>query len=173
MNSLLPRSLFAGLVLCCASGGVLAHGTLNLTGSIRDSTCALSQDSKDFTVSLGSISRKQFSLKGDVAQSKDFGIKLENCGKDVKSVRVTFSGTPDADDATALALEPGGATGIGVQILDGNMNPIKLTEASLPYPLTANASTVTLNFNARYITTHPPVSNGPANASGTFVFNYD
>ena len=173
MKRLSLYSIYLGLSYLTLSGYAYAQGTLNLTGSIQDSTCALSQESNDITVTLGPTTSKQFITKGDVSQPKDFAIKLENCGKDVKSVRVTFSGTPDPQDSSVIAVDAGGATGVGVQILDKNMSPIKLTEASLPYSITPNSSTVTLNFNARYIATHLPVTEGIANASGTFVFLYD
>lgn len=173
MKRLSLCSVCLGVCYLTVSGYVFSQGTLNLTGSIQDSTCALSQESDDITVTLGPTASKQFITKGDVSQPKDFAIKLENCGKDVKSVRVTFSGTPDPQDSSVIALDAGGATGVGVQILDRNMSPIKLTEASLPYPITPDVSVITLNFNARYIATHLPVTEGIANASGTFVFLYD
>ncbi|MEB4675815.1 type 1 fimbrial protein [Enterobacteriaceae bacterium G50] len=173
MNNRLPHSFFTGLIFCCLPGLALAQGTLNLTGSITNTTCALSQESQDILVTLGSASLKQFTVKGATAQAKDFAIKLEDCGKGVTTVRVSFSGTPDNDDASVIALDAGGASGVGVQILDANMNPIKLTEASLPYPLEASPAEVTLKFNARYIATRLPITTGIANASGTFVFHYD
>ncbi|SIY09027.1 fimbrial-like protein [Shigella sonnei] len=85
------------LFLLGLTGGceLFAHdGTVNISGSFRRNTCVLAQDSKQINVQLGDVSLTRF-FHGNYGPEKSFIINLQDCGTDVSTVDVTFSGTPD------------------------------------------------------------------------------
>lgn len=84
------------LFLLGLTGGceLFAHdGTVNISGSFRRNTCVLAQDSKQINVQLGDVSLTRF-FHGNYGPEKSFIINLQDCGTDVSTVDVTFSGTP-------------------------------------------------------------------------------
>jgi len=73
-----------------------------------------------------------------------------------------------------VALAPGGATGMGVQILDGNGNPIAFGR-KLPSNLvlnTASGGNYTIRLGARYYQVNATTTPGVANASVTMTLEY-
>lgn len=171
-----PRSLF----FCLVSGLLWipvseAHdGTVNITGTIADNTCTVSQDSKAMTVSMGDVSNKTFSRPGDGSAYQSFSISLEKCGGAASRVSVTFSGAADSENNDLLALTGGAgyATGMGIGIYDAEKNLIPLNQPGEETTLTADQASVTLNFFARYVASGATVSAGTANASATFKLTY-
>ena len=87
------------------SSELFAHdGTVNISGSFRRNTCVLAQDSKQINVQLGDVSLTRFS-HGNYGPEKSFIINLQDCGTDVSTVDVTFSGTPDGVQSEMLSIE--------------------------------------------------------------------
>ncbi|TNV17207.1 fimbrial protein [Buttiauxella sp. B2] len=176
-HSLLSRFaalfLFALFALWATSSS--AHdGSVNITGSIVDKTCAVSADSKSLLVTFGDVSRKTFARAGDASRYEPFAINLEKCGAGASNVTVTFTGNADSRDPALLALTvvAGGATGVAIAIYDSEKEQIPLGQPGGGSDLAPNQASVTLNFYARYLANGGTVASGPANSSATFMLNY-
>ncbi|STF94729.1 Fimbrial protein [Escherichia coli] len=152
---------------------LFAHdGTVNISGSFRRNTCVLAQDSKQINVQLGNVSLTRFS-HGNYGPEKSFIINLQDCGTDVSTVDVTFSGTPDGTQSEMLSIESGtdAASGLAIAILDDAKILIPLNQASKDYSL--HSSKVPLTFYAQLRPVNSDVQSGKVNASATFVLHYD
>lgn len=167
-HSLLVRGIF--LALFAYTTTTFAQGTINITGAIRDNTCTLSSDDLEKNVELGTVSNKQFYATGATLPMVPFSLNLVNCGPAVSTVSVTFSGNTDQNNTSVLAVDAGGATGLGVQLLDINKKPLIIGTPANAYVL--KPGNVELKFYARYIATLDKVTSGAANAATTFVFTY-
>lgn len=163
------------LFLLGLTGGceLFAHdGTVNISGSFRRNTCVLAQDSKQINVQLGDVSLTRFS-HGNYGPEKSFIINLQDCGTDVSTVDVTFSGTPDGVQREMLSIESGtdAASGLAIAILDDAKILIPLNQASKDYSL--HSGKVPLTFYAQLRPVNSDVQSGKVNASATFVLHYD
>lgn len=171
-----PRCFFFCLVsgLLWAPVSQAHDGTVNISGTIADNTCTVSQDSKNMTVSMGTVGSKSFARTGDGTAYQPFSISLEKCGGAASRVSVTFSGVADSANRDLLALDGGAgyATGMGVGIYDSEKNLIPLNQSGEETTLTASQASVTLNFFARYVASGTTVAAGMANASATFMLTY-
>lgn len=128
---------------------LFAHdGTVNISGSFRRNTCVVAQDSKQINVQLGDVSLTRFS-HGNYGPEKSFIINLQDCGTDVSTVDVTFSGTPDGVQSEMLSIESGtdAASGLAIAILDDAKILIPLNQASKDYSL--HSGKVPLTFYAQ------------------------
>lgn len=73
---------------------------------------------------------RQFPTTGSTSPAVPFQITLSECSKGTTGVRVAFNGIEDAENNTLLKLDEGSntASGLGIEILDGNMRPVKLND---------------------------------------------
>ena len=129
---------------------LFAHdGTVNISGSFRRNT------------------------HGNYGPEKSFIINLQDCGIDVSTVDVTFSGTPDGVQSEMLSIESGtdAASGLAIAILDDAKILIPLNQASKDYSL--HSGKVPLTFYAQLRPVNSDVQSGKVNASATFVLHYD
>ena len=153
-----------------------AHdGRVYVTGTITDNTCTLSPDSQDMTVDMGAVSNRQFLHPGEGANWQSFVIDLQNCGATAIGVTVSFNGAANTYDHDLLALTPGAgaAAGIGIALYDHEKKAIPLGSESALIALSANQASAQLQFYARYIADGGAVMSGVANASATFILNYE
>ncbi|MGB8663989.1 MAG: fimbrial protein [Serratia inhibens] len=92
-------------------------GKVTFTGEIIDAPCSVAPESTDQTVPMGQISSRLLAKQGK-SESQPFSIELKDCAlTTMKNVKVTFTGTPDPDNAKLLALS-GSASGAGIVIYD-------------------------------------------------------
>ena len=115
------------LFLLGLTGGceLFAHdGTVNISGSFRRNTCVLAQDSKQINVQLGDVSLTRF-FHGNYGPEKSFIINLQDCGTDVSTVDVTFSGTPDGVQSEMLSIESGTDAASGLAAGQWEIQPIR------------------------------------------------
>lgn len=167
---------YALLALSLVASMAFAHdGRVYVSGAITNNTCTLSPDSQNMTVAMGEVSSRQFIYPGEAGPWQPFAIDLQNCGSTASGVTVSFSGAADAKQHDCLALTPdaGEATGVAIALYDSEKNALPLGEASAPLPLTGGQSSAHLQFYARYIANGDAVTPGTANASATFVLNYE
>ncbi|GEF81290.1 fimbrial-like adhesin protein [Escherichia coli O145:H28] len=92
------------------------------------------------------------------------------------SVRVAFNGIEDAENNTLLKLDEGSntASGLGIEILDGNMRPVKLNDlhAGMQWlPLVPEQNNI-LPYSARLKSTQKSVNPGLVRASATFTLEF-
>lgn len=105
------------------------HGTVHFNGSIIDAPCSITPESEDQTIPMGQISN--LALKdGGRSEPVKFNIELTQCDTTtLKSVAVTFAGTPSVADADMLAIT-GSASGASIALVTGNNTPVALGTAT-------------------------------------------
>jgi len=143
---------------------------LSITGEVKASSCEVNADE---TVRIGTFAGSDFPSIGSTSAFKAFNITLTKCYAGLSSVQVTFSGTSDVDNPALLAINEGAgmATGLGVEVLDTNGNPILIDE-NTPQDYDLEEDTTTLSFLLRYKATRYPVTSGEAMAVMYFDLAY-
>jgi P pilus assembly protein, pilin FimA len=174
MNKL-PYLLSAALTMSAFSA-LAVDSTITITGYVHDNACAVSTTSKNLTVDLQAHAAKQFYAVGASTAMIPFSIVLSPCGGSVTAVKVGFSGTADSANTTLLGLNQTSSTasGIGVQILDGNQValPLNAPFTSIAWtPLTGSQTNI-LNFYARMMATRVPITAGQVDADATFTLEF-
>jgi minor fimbrial subunit len=164
------------LMLCLASQSYAADTSINISGYLKDNTCSVSVDSKDFTVNLMNTASKQLNRVGTTSVPVPFKVVFDTCGGSTTAVRVGYIGTSDTDNTALLKLDAGtnAASGMGIQILSSSKNAIPLNAAqqSLDWtPLIAGQSN-TLSFYACLMATRSPVTAGTVNATANFTLEF-
>lgn len=103
-------------------------------------------------------------------------LQLSECSKGTTGVRVAFNGIEDAENNTLLKLDEGSntASGLGIEILDANMRPVKLNDlhAGMQWiPLVPEQNNI-LPYSARLKSTQKSVNPGLVRASATFTLEF-
>ena len=161
---------------------VMLHGagqssrTWEISGRVLDYGCTVSSDSLNFTADLQKNSARQFPTTGSTSPVVPFQITLSECSKGTTGVRVAFNGIEDAENNTLLKLDEGSntASGLGIEILDGNMRPVKLNDlhAGMQWiPLVPEQNNI-LPYSARLKSTQKSVNPGLVSASATFTLEF-
>ena len=160
-------------ILVLGLNGMARADTINMAfnGNIKIASCTVDTGSVDQTVSLGTVGAAQFKTIGDRASPTQFAIKLGNCPPGTNGASITFSGAGDSHNSTVLALDSGGATGVGIELSDITGSKINLGTPSAFYGLVASGSNI-MSFSARYVATVLPVTAGKGDASAQFTINY-
>lgn len=154
-------------------------GTVHFKGEVVNAACAVDAGSIDQTVQLGQVRSAKLATAGSTSSSVGFNIQLDDCDTTVATkASVAFSGTGtaiDSSNTTVLALQnsaAGGATNVGVQILDSTGTPLALDGATFSAATTLNDGTNIIPFQARYYATGAATA-GTANADATFKVQYE
>ncbi len=172
------ESFFIGVSLWALSlSAVYAHdGQVNVTGTITAASCNVEPDSKNQSVYIGEFSASSFAAVGDTSTPAKFDIKMNGCNNSIHGATIKFSGDADSNNSSLLALtgaRAGGnvATGVAVEVLDANSNPLSInTVSSGLYALTTGENTLT--FYLRYKSTLPTLTAGNAAAIMYFDLQY-
>ena len=146
--------------------------TMNISGKVLPTSCDVDGGSDPTPVQMGTIASTVFSSVGDVSPDVAMPIRLTGCGDNIVGAKITFSGTQDADNAQLLALSNTSgsgslASGVGIELLDGNKTVIPINSSTPQYPLKAGDNT--LDFLLHYKATKIPVTGG----NGTAVMYFD
>ncbi|SUD46190.1 putative fimbrial protein [Pseudomonas fluorescens] len=167
---------FAGLmVFSSLQTASAANGTVSFTGEIVQSTCAVVSADQTKTVVLGKYPTSAFPKSGATSGAKAFSISLEKCEAGDYTLR--FDGNTPAGNPNLLAVT-GGATGVGVEILDNNSAIVPITQdvvapASVTVAATGTSpGTAVFNLRARYKSYQDAVTAGQANSNATFTIQY-
>lgn len=120
--------------------------------------------------------RIKFPTTGSTSPVVPFQITLSECSKGTTGVRVAFNGIEDAENNTLLKLDEGSntASGLGIEILDANMRPVKLNDlhAGMQWiPLVPEQNNI-LPYSARLKSTQKSVNPGLVRASATFTLEF-
>jgi type 1 fimbria pilin len=155
------------------SGYVSAYDVLvSVTGSIIGNTCTVAGNSENISVDLGVVATNQFRGIGDVGNRlSPFTIYLEDCGPTFNGVRVSFSAPPDDSNSDVVKSSAGDASGVGIQLLDHQKNPLALNAFSPIYGA-GQDSRVEMHFYARLIATQQSVTVGTLSATATYTLEY-
>ncbi|BBQ82234.1 MULTISPECIES: type 1 fimbrial major subunit FimA [Enterobacteriaceae] len=152
-------------------------GTVHFKGEVVNAACAVDAGSVDQTVQMGQVRSAKLATAGSTSSAVGFNIQLNDCDTNVSTkASVAFSGTAiDTTNTTVLALQgsaSGGATNVGVQILDNKGTPLALDGATFSNATTLNDGTNVIPFQARYYATGAATA-GTANADATFKVQYE
>jgi len=153
----------------CDNGQIytnFAFGTSNITGS----TCDL--DTAALNVDLGDYKTTDFTGVGTTTEKKTVAIPVTCTGAN-SAFSLAVSAVNPADITNGvMALDSGGASGIGVQLLQSDgITPVPLTNSSWSAG-TSVIGTNTINLFARYYQLDNTVTSGNATSSVTLTFNY-
>jgi len=144
---------------------------------VVNAACAVDAGSIDQTVQLGQVRSARLATAGSTSSAVGFNIQLNDCDTTVsEKAAIAFTGTAiDSTNPTVLALQnsaAGGATNVGVQILDRTGVPLALDGATFGAQTTLNDGTNVIPFQARYFATGAATA-GTANADATFKVQYE
>ena len=170
-------ALSLGSVAAHAATTTVNGGTVHFRGEVVNAACAVDADSIEQTVKLGQVRSAKLATAGSTSTPVGFNIQLNDCDTSVSTkASVAFSGTSvNSTNPTVLALQgsaAGGATNVGVQILDGSGAPLAVDGATFSKATTLIDGTNILPFQARYYATGAATA-GTANADATFKVQYE
>lgn len=152
-------------------------GTVHFKGEVVNAACTVDAGSIDQTVQMGQVRSAKLATAGSTSSAVGFNIQLNDCDTTVSTkASVAFSGTAiDTTNTTVLALQgsaSGGASNVGIQILDNKGKPLALDGATFSSATTLNDGTNVIPFQARYYATGAATA-GAANADATFKVQYE
>ena len=173
----------AGTALAAGTSG----GTVNFSGKVVTSACAISAGSANIDEDMGEVRTATLATAGSEASTaKAFAITLEDCeiadtsaSTDenpiaATTVAVTFTGTPDTSDVNSLSVGANGsansAQNVAIRLYDEQGNVVKLGEPASAIPLRKGANT--LNFSAKYYSPKGGATAGDASAVATYTVPY-
>ncbi len=181
VNKKLVARLMAIALTTTTWGAMAASASVEMTGQVIDTTCALAPGSDSVSVDLGAPSVGDFDgqAAGYAASSAGFNLNLTNCSG-VTDLAIWAS---DAQTEPALVnsikntANSGAATGVAMQIFHnsdttaaGAMNPN--SDASNALALTvADQSTHELNFTAKMVKIAALTTPTPGNVKGNVTIN--
>lgn len=172
---LLSAALIAGLGLAFGPGANAADGTITFNGRVLAKSCVI-QNSGSIDVDLPWVYTTALANAGDTTGDTDFSISISGCDTALTSAQAFFSGTSINDSTNRLTLDAGGASGVEIELLNGNGDPVLLGQSSAAlqesqvFPMTNGGAT--LEYTARYVATGS-VSPGAANSSVQFTMIYE
>ena len=153
--------------------------TWNLTSlylplnAIKINSLKCTTKSSNYNINMGTWYDTQFKNIGDVSKSVDVPITL-NCaaGTNIKATVTSSAGYIDANTGKLNLSGTNRATGVAIQLLDKNNNPIKLnTKNSLQNGV--SSGDYIFGWKARYIKTGNKITPGSANSTATVNILYE
>lgn len=153
----------------CDNGQKLTNYSL-ANSTIISTTCDLEMSSLD--VGLGDYKTSDFTSPGSTTDKKQFSVPV-NCSGAGANFTLKVSSASIADQSNGvIALDPGGASGLGIQLLQSDgvtPAPLNGTEWSAG---TSSSGENNITLYARYYQLDSNVTSGAANATATLTFNY-
>ncbi len=171
-NGALAAGHYASLYAQDAPGEALTVRIDGRTTAIVTPSCTAAPTPPN---QLGKVWKNQFSSVGSTAAEQGFNIKL-NCREakpELNAVYLRMDAKPDASGAPgviALSPDANAATGVGIQILDKDRQPVAYGQSALVGM--SKDGVYNVPFHARYYQTANQVTAGRANGSATFTLEY-
>ncbi|CAI1094783.1 fimbrial protein [Serratia quinivorans] len=162
-----------------------ANGTLNVSGVLSEGACRLAMDSADQTVTLGVTPLAELAKLGARSAATAVTLRLRDClrgsgasrdersgnlswGRQQPVMTMSFLAPADADNPQLVKVQ--GVSGIGLRLLDGRQQDVRLGSRGIPQfvspgdevlvwyvaaertraPLQAGAYRATVNFRLSY-----------------------
>ncbi|WP_193016397.1 fimbrial protein [Proteus sp. FME41] len=155
------------------------NSTWNLTSlfiplnAIKINSLKCSTKSANYNVNLGTWYDTQFKNIGDVSKNVDIPITLScAAGTNIKATVTSSAGYIDVNTGKLKLSGTNQATGIGIQLLDKNNNPIKLNTKNNLQNQVASGDYI-FGWKARYIKTGNKITPGSANSIATVNILYE
>lgn len=153
--------------------------TWNLTSlflplnAIRINSLKCSTKSSSYNINMGTWYDTQFKNIGDVSKNVDIPITLScAAGTNIKATVTSSAGYIDVNTGKLKLSGTNPATGIGIQLLDKNNNPIKLNTKNSLQNQVASGDYI-FGWKARYIKTGSTITPGSANSIATVNILYE
>ncbi len=143
--------------------------------TIISPSCTVDPGSRNIQVPFGRVPKNALQGVGSTAADRQFDIRL-NCkpGQNAhNTVYLRQDATADASGAQGvLRVTPGAAsaTGVGIRLLDGSRQPVRLGQDAYVGP--SMDGVYTLSYIAQYYQTGQRVTPGAANGIATFTIEY-
>lgn len=173
MDSFFKMSVLAAGLVAAMGANAGDTGTLNVTGSIIATSCAV--DSSSTTdVPMGTLAAESFADVGAISEKHDITLNLTGCPVSQTGVLFTANGASDATNNQLLALSSDSlATGLGIALYNKGGELIPMHSASAAAPIDAETGVATINLEAAAMSTAQSVTGGSFNATTTFVLSYN
>ncbi|SMF53009.1 fimbrial protein [Pseudogulbenkiania subflava] len=178
MKKTLLSAMIAAGVIAISQNAMAADGTITFNGNITAQTCTINGNgsgSKDFTITLPTVSSSTLASAGQTAGRTPFNIALTNCTPNTGNVHAFFEAGPTTDATTGrLILNAGGATNVQLGLLNSDFTEIKagFADASQNSKSVAITSgSATLPYYVQYVATGT-ASAGAANSSVLYTIAY-
>ncbi|HEP1044391.1 TPA: fimbrial protein [Serratia marcescens] len=163
-----------------------ANGVLEIRGALTESACRLEMDSARQDIRLGEVATGRLAQPGDRGTPVMVQLRLTDClpgpartrderigtrywAVDQPAVRVSFRAVVDGDNPQLVQAQ--GVSGLGLRLLDGNGEDVRLGSRGKPLWLTPG-STV-LNYSVAAERTAAPLRAGGYWAVVNFSLSYD
>ncbi|MBG6036499.1 fimbrial protein [Proteus cibarius] len=141
--------------------------------AIRINSLKCSTKSSSYNVNMGTWYDTQFKNIGDVSKNVDIPITLScAAGTNIKATVTSSAGYIDVNTGKLKLSGTNSATGIGIQLLDKNNNPIKLNTKNSLQNQVASGDYI-FGWKARYIKTGSTITPGSANSIATVNILYE
>lgn len=168
--------LLATLAGLQAGGAHAADGTVKVTGLIGAATCVITGTTgSDVLVVLPTVAGMSLSNAGQVAGITPFSIALSHCNGTTAQTHFELSNT--IDQASGNLYNAGSATGVEVQLLNADLQPINLltndNSQTIDLVGTSPNKTGLLNYYAQYIAVAGGASAGSVKASVQYSMIYN
>lgn len=163
-----------------------ANGVLLVQGALTESACRLEMDSARQDIRLGDVATGRLAQPGDRGIPVAFELRLRDClrspaasrdersgtlswAPDQPAVRVAFRAPADADSPQLLKAQ--GVSGLGLRVLDGRGNDVRLGSRGEPLWLTPGSNV--LNYSVAAERTAAPLRAGAYWAVVDFSLSYE
>lgn len=157
---------------------VAADGTITFTGSVSAQTCTINSGTKNFTVTLPTVSANALASAGQTAGRASFNIALTGCSAKSGTVHAFFEPGSTVDSSTGQLIVQSGddsATNVEIGLLNDDLSVIRIGAADASQnskPVTISATgDATLKFYAQYIATGAATA-GTAQSSVMYTLVY-
>lgn len=143
---------------------------VQVIGTVLAQSCNIKSSDLIKNVIFEDINPVNFGTIGATSESHEVNIGLENCTGNVNQLSYMFSGEPDENNPNLLKVtgKSGNspenlATGIAVEILDMNKNPIRINQKQ-KFNKTIATPIYDFKFHLRYKSTNTRVGAGDASS---------
>lgn len=157
--------------------GSYANGNIKITGRYISSACTLMPGSENIDVEFGTIIDK-YLYRNVKSSPESFVISLTDCKPEVAdSVKIQFTGTENTALPGYLAINSeGGASGIGIAILDNEKKLLPINTAFSEHKIENTEMDIkfyTFIEAEPEAIKHHNIGRGEFIASATFMLSYD
>lgn len=153
---------------------VVPGGVIHLQGEVAAGACAVSPDSQNKMVVMGTVRSNQFNGVGSWADPVPFRLQLVDCNTALsQQVGMMFSGVTDGKDPLVFSVGrgPGVAEGVGIGLFDAEGQLIVPNTEPRSFTL-LNAGTVEIPLTAKYRATGHDIVPGEASTVVYFSLFY-
>jgi len=173
-------ALIAGALSLAAGAAFASDGTITFNGALTATTCAINGNgtsSKDFTVTLPTVSTSTLTAAGQTAGATSYSIALTGCTPvtTTSKAAVFYEAGSTVDPADGrLVVATGGAQNVKLELLNQDETQIKAGfSRDLQNSKAANISSgaATLNYEVRYYATAATTA-GAASSSVVYSIDY-